>query len=117
KVLATRMLHDYVHELYAPAATSARAMAADDYAGARELASWKARVVKAWPGVAIDHVESVGEDSPQVGVHLSVRALVSLGDLTPDDVAVEAVYGRVDESDVIAAPSYLELTAARSENG
>ncbi|TNY38548.1 alpha-glucan family phosphorylase [Thermomonospora catenispora] len=117
KVLATRMLRDYVHGLYAPAAASARAMAVDDYAGARELAAWKAKVLKAWPGVTIDHVESVGEDSPQVGACLNVRAVVSLGDLTPGDVAVEAVYGRVDESDAIVSPSYAELTAEGPEGG
>jgi len=117
KVLATRMLRDYVRELYTPAARSARAMAADGYAGARELAAWKHRVIKAWPGVAVDHVESAGEESPHVGERLTVRAVVNLGDLKPEDVLVEAVYGRVDASDSIVSPSHLELTGEGGENG
>jgi glycogen phosphorylase len=110
KVLATRMLCDYVVDLYNPAAISSRAMSADGYAGARELAAWKQRVLKAWPGVAVEHVESSGEDSPHAGGRLPVRVVVDLGGLDPADVAVEAVYGRVDESDVLVDPSYLELT-------
>ncbi|SEF79726.1 starch phosphorylase [Thermomonospora echinospora] len=116
KVVSTRMLRDYVRQLYTPAARSARAMAADDYAGARQLAAWKQRVVKAWPGVAVDHVESAGEESPHVGQELVVRAVVNLGELNPADVAVEAVYGRVDESDAIVSPSYRELPAGEAEN-
>ncbi|TYB43219.1 alpha-glucan family phosphorylase [Actinomadura chibensis] len=109
KVLASRMLRDYVDELYTPAAAAARAMTADKFAGARALAAWKQRVRRAWPDVAVEHVESDGADSPQVGARLTVRAVVALGGLDPDDVAVEVVYGRVDDSDALVAPSYLEL--------
>jgi starch phosphorylase len=110
KVLATRMLHDYVHGLYVPAARSARDMAADVYAGARELAAWKARVAKAWQHVSIEHVESSGAgESPHLGTRLNVRATVELGDLEPGDVAVELAYGRVDEHDALIEPRYVEL--------
>ncbi|GAA0575806.1 alpha-glucan family phosphorylase [Actinomadura livida] len=112
KVLATRMLRDYVEELYAPAAASERAMVADKFAGARALAAWKRRVREAWPRVAVEHVESSGEESPQVGARLAVRVVVDLGGLDPDDVAVEAVYGRVDDSDALVGPAHLELRNA-----
>ncbi|HEY8478839.1 MAG TPA: alpha-glucan family phosphorylase [Spirillospora sp.] len=118
KVLATRMLRDYVERLYAPAAASARAMSAGGFAGARALAAWKRRVREAWPGVAVEHVESNGEESPQVGARLSVRVVVDLGGLDPGDVAVEAVYGQVDDSDTLVDPAYLELRhAGPAENG
>ena len=117
KVLATRMLRDYVEGYYTPAARSARAMAADGYEGARALAAWKRRVRKAWPGVAVEHVESSGEDSPHVGARLPVRVVVDLGGLDPSDVAVEAVYGRVDESDALLDPAYLELSGGEPVDG
>ena len=41
-VNASRMVRDYVTELYEPAAASARARTTDGGAGARELADWKA---------------------------------------------------------------------------
>jgi starch phosphorylase len=40
-------------------------------------------------------------------VHL--RAIVSLGALTPDDVSVEAAYGRVDDSDQIRSAAHLPM--------
>ena len=40
KVLASRMVHDYVQQLYTPAAVSARATQANNFALAKELAAW-----------------------------------------------------------------------------
>ncbi len=103
KVLASRMLRDYVEQLYTPAAGSARAVSADDDAGARELAAWRRKVSAAWPGVEVSHVEAGGVgDTPSLGSTLHVRAVVSLGGLSTGDVEVQAVYGRVDESDEIS---------------
>ncbi|MFV2178351.1 alpha-glucan family phosphorylase [Actinomadura sp. LOL_016] len=117
KVLATRMVRDYVEEYYTPAAGSARAMAADGYAGARELAAWKRRVALAWPDVTVEHVEGGGNDSPHVGARLPVRVVVDLGGLDPADVAVEVAYGRVDASDTLVDPAYLELGGAEKADG
>jgi starch phosphorylase len=109
KVLATRMVRDYVLGLYAPAAGSSRALDGD-YTGARELAAWKQRVRAAWSGVRVDHVETSGvADAPEVGSTLELRAFVSLGTLTPDDIDVQVVYGRVDESDRISESATLSL--------
>jgi len=115
KVQATRMVSDYVHQLYVPAATSGRALAADAFAGAKDMASWKARVRAAWPRVKVDHVETGGiGDVPQVGDGLHVRAYVSLDGLSPDDVSVQVAYGKVSETDDIAAYSAAPLALAES---
>ena len=52
KVLATRMVRDYVQALYVPAAGSARAMAGDGYAPAREEAGWRAHLLQQLAGGA-----------------------------------------------------------------
>ena len=68
-----------------PPVGAARSTAASS--AARELAAWKARVRAAWPAVRVDHVEAAGVgDAPEVGSTLEVRAFVSLGELSPDDV-------------------------------
>ena len=57
----------------------------------------------AWPEVRVGHVEADdGDLSP--GGRLTVRASVALGSLSPYDVTVEAVYGRVGDSDEIIDP-------------
>ena len=110
QVLASRMLCDYVEQLYAPAAQSARRMAQSSYAGARELAAWRASVTSGWSGVRVSHVESVGVgDAPQLGTPLTLRAVVELGGLSPDDVEVQAAYGRVDEADVLHEPTFVQM--------
>jgi starch phosphorylase len=100
KVLAGRMVREYVERLYAPAAHAHRSLTPDT---ARELASWKSRVRSAWPRVTVDHVEaSSATTTAELGTTLSLRVRVGLGDLAPDDVEVQAVAGRVDSDDRIA---------------
>jgi starch phosphorylase len=100
KVLATRMVRDYVQQLYVPAAASARAMAVDGYAPAREEAQWRAHVLQNWTDVQVAHVEAAGgADTPQIGSTLDLRAEVELPGLAPGDVEVQAAYGRVDDAD------------------
>jgi len=100
KVLASRMVRDYTTTLYGPAARAGWALNGPGYKGARELAAYKAKVRAAWHGVHVDHVESSGvSDSPQVGETLHVRAYVSLGELTPDEVDVQVVHGHAQDSD------------------
>ncbi|UQA93017.1 alpha-glucan family phosphorylase [Streptomyces halobius] len=115
KVLAGRMVREYVDRLYTPAAYAHRALAVAPDA-ARGLADYKARLRAAWPGVSVDHVETgtappsgsgdpSGSGQPdgsgELGATLALRVRVTLGALTPDDVEVQVVSGRVDGSDRI----------------
>jgi starch phosphorylase len=116
KVQAERMVRDYVSTLYVPAASSSRALRADAYAPARELAAWKQRVIEAWPQVKIEHAEAdAGE--PSLGSALTVRVSVALGELTRDDVTVEAVYGRPGDDDEIVSPAHSTLVPEDGASG
>jgi starch phosphorylase len=107
-------VREYVDRLYLPAAAAARQISADSYAPARALAQWKAKVTAAWPRVSVSHVESGGVDAvPQVGDELHVRAQVNIDGLSPDDVAVEVVYGRAREGDQLENPERVELVATK----
>jgi starch phosphorylase len=108
---ATRMVREYVTRLYVPATQASGALAGgkDDedgegaFAAAKQLAAWKRRVIKSWHAVHIEHVETAdGERGP--GGTMPVRASVMLGELSPEDVSVEVVSGRVDEDDNIGQP-------------
>ncbi|UNO39853.1 glycosyltransferase family 1 protein [Streptomyces sp. MST-110588] len=111
KVLAGRMVREYVERLYAPAARAQRVLT-PEVAG--ELARWKARVRAAWPQVTVDHVETGVPTAPangsaELGATLALRVRVALGDLLPDDVEVQVVSGRVDESDRITDATTIAL--------
>lgn len=117
KVLAGRMVREYVERLYAPAAQARRAL---DPGAARELARWKAEVRAAWPDVAVDHVESVTDTaaggSAELGATLALRVRIALGGLDPDDVEVQVVAGRVDSGDAIADAQTFPLKPAGGQD-
>jgi len=122
RVQASRMVRDYVTGLYVPGARSSRLLTAEQdgssFAAARELAAWKHRVSMAWDEVRIEHVEADdGRHGP--GDALLVRASVALGKLSPADVAVEVVCGRVDSGDEIVDPvaSGMSLDEASGDAG
>jgi starch phosphorylase len=118
EVLASRMVGDYVRELYTPAALSSQRMSADSYAGARQLSAWIDHVRKAWPGVHVEHVESAGvDDVPELGQTLVLRALVRTGDLSPDDIEVQAAYGVVAEDDDIVEPVVVVMDRVADAEG
>jgi starch phosphorylase len=115
---AERMVREYVERLYLPAAVSERAIRTDEFAPARELAAWAARVRAGWPEVHVAHVESGGVDSsPHVGEELHVRAFVEIGALAPDDVAVELMHGRPRAGEELGETHVVPLTLESHDLG
>lgn len=115
KVVASRMLREYVTRLYIPAAEAGRAVEADDYRLARDLSAWTMQVRDAWPQVRIEHVEAegVGENAA-LGSSIKVQAHVTLGRLAPQDVAVQVAYGRVDADDRIRSAQVATMDPVQS---
>lgn len=102
KATSDRMVRDYVQRLYVPAAQHDVALRAGDFAEARAVSAFIARVKAAWGRVSIASVDSTGiPQQAQAGDTLEVRADVRLDGLSPDDVAVELIYGRTDEDDAL----------------
>ena len=90
-----RMIQEYNSELYEPAHRAFDAMAADHFAAPREHVRWSHKVTQRWPDV--NFVDAgIGPDSAVLtGSSLPLRARLDLAGLTPQDVRVEAVVGRV----------------------
>lgn len=118
KVLASRMLREYVTRLYVPAAEASRAMQADGCALARELGAWQSRVLGGWDSIRIEHVEADGvADAVMQGSSVTIRAYVSLGSLRPEDVLVQALFGRVDADDLLVDPSAAVMEVVEQVDG
>ncbi|MCU1678874.1 MAG: alpha-glucan phosphorylase [Frankiales bacterium] len=116
QVLASRMVKQYVNELYAPAARSSRELAKSSFATAKTLAAWLAATETQWPSVRVTHVEtSLATDSPDLGSSLPIRAVVDLGKLSPTDVVVQAVYGRVNDADEFVYDAIKDVCAAAAD--
>jgi starch phosphorylase len=126
KVLASRMVRDYVEHYYAPAAQSRRKIVgapdgaenASPFDAARELAAYRRRAAQAWPKIEITDVDSTGlPDTPLLGSKLTLTATVQLAGLGPDEVTVQAVLGRVDTGDVLLDPITVEMSYTGSADG
>ena len=118
KVLASRMVREYVTRLYTPAAISSREMCVNDFALAAEVSSWKTHVRAVWPELKVDHVESHGVgDAVLLGTQIMVKAFVSLANLTTDDVVVQIVFGRVDADDRIVQAGHSAMVPVEQYEG
>lgn len=99
-VQASRMVREYVDSYYLPAAAKVRAATEHDYAGARSLAAYRTRLDTHWPRVRIADTElAVEGESLVVGEEVTVRAKVDLAGLDDSEVEVQAVVGRVGDTD------------------
>jgi starch phosphorylase len=111
KVTASRMVRDYVTQLYEPAARGADRMAAEKHAPAKALAAWKARVVAGWRGV---HIVGLTADTgtAELASVRNVTVTVQLGNLEPSDVAVQLLHGPVGQGDELVDPRIVTLEHA-----
>jgi starch phosphorylase len=101
QVQASRMVREYVERQYTPAATAVGLARADGFQLAKDLAAYRSRLAVAWPHIRITDCElGMGDGhAPVVGAPVRVLATVDLAGLDPSDVEVQAVVGRVSDSD------------------
>jgi len=103
-----RMLAEYARRFYCPAATRYGQLAGHSTDRVRALAQWKSEIRHAWHEFAVREVtmnsgnsdggEELNPRQPQmkVGAELTVRALIRLGRVRPQDVNVELYHGPTD---------------------
>jgi starch phosphorylase len=115
-VSADRMVRDYVEQLYEPAADQARRMGAKQWESAKALQGWKARLRDTWEDVRVAEVEGDAQ-AADVGEDREVTAIVRLGRLSTDDVAVELAHGRVGANGELIDTQIVEMTASHCEDG
>ena len=111
QVVASRMVRDYVEQLYEPAAERTDLATASGHARARALAAWKQRVASEWAGVRVSSVDAEGAVT-ELGGERRVDAVVSLGSLSGDDVQVQLAHGLVGANDELHDPTVVSMTLA-----
>ncbi|MEW6154427.1 MAG: alpha-glucan family phosphorylase [Actinomycetota bacterium] len=115
-VPASRMVKDYVEQLYEPAGARAAALNDGNHDRAKALAAWKQRVTAGWDEVKL----TVGEPDDGVtdlGRERTVTASLELGPLSPFDVTVELVHGPVGLNDELAPAGVVTMVAGSNGIG
>jgi starch phosphorylase len=102
-----RMIKQYTNEYYLVAHNRYRELSAEGGSKAKALTGWLYRVEAAWPRLRVESVEdSVLE--VDLGGQVKLAARVFLDSLTPEDVVVESMMGRVNAdgelTDLAATP-------------
>jgi starch phosphorylase len=116
EVSASRMVRDYVADLYEPAAARADVMSLDHHERARLLSAWKQRVVEGWEGVSVGEIVSDSQ-AVDLGRDRAVSAEVELGTLGPEDVDVQLLHGPVGPTDELTDTSIVTMALAAATHG
>ena len=116
RVIASRMVRDYVDQMYEPIAHLSDTLAADRHARARALADWKRRGAAAWEGVRVVSVDPSTAVS-ELGATRQVSALVELGRLDRSDVAIQLVHGHVGPNDELVLPTVTPMHLSDGPDG
>ena len=93
-----RMLTDYVNQYYQPQSKRYESLVADDYKVAREIASWKKRLRRAWGQVEVVSVSKPDSSAGNVSIghEYKAGAVLNIGDLDPQEIGVEFLFATQD---------------------
>lgn len=110
-----RMIKDYTNIFYIPALKNYQNLILNNGAKAVKLKEWKDKIRNQWDTVDIISVQMKENGEYYVGKPISVQAMVSLGNLTPDDVDVQVYYGTINSNNEIEKPNFVSLSLNNSQ--
>jgi starch phosphorylase len=105
-----RMVQQYTEQYYLPALDRAGKLSADGLAGAVARAQLKEKLRFAWPSLRFEEVSSNAGQTLGPDDVVEVSAKVKLAGLSPADLRVQALIGRLDESGKLVSPGVVEMT-------
>jgi starch phosphorylase len=106
-----RMVSEYMEHLYVPAHEAYEETRKSGFDLSRHRAQWDSGVHRVWPNVRFLELDPGPEASVTSGSPVPMGAVVDLAGLTPEDVRVEVVVGRVgitgqiEDSEVLTLPA------------
>jgi starch phosphorylase len=110
-----RMVQEYVKRYYLPCSRRFNTLCSDDFTGTKDLAAWRHKLMISWNEVSVEEVMSSDDMEMPVGREVEVVARVKLGSLSPEDVIVEAYYGRLDHQGEFAGRETVPMEVSDSD--
>lgn len=112
-VLGSRMVADYVRQLYQPAAAATALAEVERHQGARQAVAFATRVRESWPRISV-RARSIPPRGLARGLNYGeervVEALVDLDGLSPHEVDVQLLHGPVAADGRLVAPHAEPMT-------
>jgi starch phosphorylase len=110
-----RMVGEYMSQLYEPAHQAFLEMSKDSFQPARGRSKWNEQVEKVWDNVSFLEIGPAPDVSVLTGRPIPMRAVVNLAGLSPKDVRVEAVIGRVGSNGNLEETQVMSLPAVEQQ--
>jgi starch phosphorylase len=112
-----RMVRDYAVDSYMAADATYQRISADGLSRAKAARDWRSKVKANWGQVRIVSVKDSAGISNALGRKVSLIALVELGSLSPEDVRVQAVVGKIGPNRELIHTRIEDLTPIAHEDG
>ncbi|MCK9582158.1 MAG: alpha-glucan family phosphorylase [Endomicrobiales bacterium] len=109
-----RMIEDYTRKFYTPAIEQHFKFVNNNYAVTKSYTQWKNNVSTNWDQIKISEVQDNLTQDIEIGKDFSVKAKISLGQLSVDDVYIELYFGYLDSKNRMQ--SMIESEMKLSEN-
>lgn len=93
-----RMIDDYIIRFYDPESRRFNALAANDFALAKEIVAWKEKVVAAWDGIKVLDFQADGPIASSTGQTYNVKAVIDTNGLGRS-IGLEFVVYRVKDGE------------------
>ena len=107
-----RMVQEYTERSYIPSFEQWQKLYETDQALAKDLAQWKNVMYRLWPQVRIDETDAEIVDEITVGMMIPITSKVFVGEIQPDDVAVDVYFGVLDSRGNIVGGELVPLKPA-----
>jgi glycogen phosphorylase len=111
-----RMVAEYTEKFYVPASQAFLDLGANAMARAKAALVWRDKLRAAWPQVKIVKVTDDAKTKNNLGFTFTVRALVDLGKLSPDEARVQVLAGQVSGSRDLTQVSVSNLELVGQED-
>jgi len=112
-----RMVQNYAEKYYLSADHHGRELGSANGAKAKDLAKWRARLALLWREVEITSEELDADAEVMSGEIFPIRAKVRLGEIRPEEVAVEVVYGVMCIDETLCRAKPVRLTFKGTSDG
>jgi starch phosphorylase len=115
---SNRMVAEYTDRCYLNADRDCGNLKAREYTLAREMAGWRRKIRSNWGKIRVINLNTdFGGEFLRTGDEVGIVAEINLGELSPDDVAIELYHGPVDDREVITSGLIEKMEVQGSSNG
>ncbi len=112
-----RMVQEYAEKFYLPSSQAYDRMRSHGLASAKSALDWRTRVRGAWSEVRVLGSQDSSGARVELGKPFAISATVALGSLSPEDVRVQALVGRMGANRELIDFTPIDLSPVGEEAG